>query len=290
MQKKLYKFFKVFIVLTFIVAIIFVIGTYTKYYKQEKEAEPNIYKEFRKTSNFKLENLNRYISYKKYHNNLSFEKIVTFVNIGLDYDFYHFTKKADLSYQNLVLVNKYNGLSSNYVPSDLEEINNDCFINGNPKAKYLRSEAKDAFEQLCLDSIKNGTPVYGQSGYRSYETQNNLYENAVKTYGEENASKDTARPGYSEHQTGLAIDVSSTKYGNMLSFEKTESFSWMLKNAHKYGFILRYSLDNEDTHGYIYEPWHYRYVGVKVATDMYVHHKDLTFDEYYYKYIEKKEV
>lgn len=286
MKKKKRKSLSTILILIAIITSIFIIGTYTKNYKDNEQKEPNMYKEFKKTSNFKLENLNRYINYKKYHTNLSLEEIVTTVNIGLDYDFYSFVKKADTSYNNLILVNKYNKLEYNYIPKNLEEIKQECFINGNPKAKYLESEAKNAFEKLCEDSIKNNTPIYGQSGYRSYLTQETLYKNAVKTYGKENADKDTARAGHSEHQTGLAIDVSSTKYGNMLSFEKTPSFNWMLENAHKYGFILRYPEIKIEKHGYIYEPWHYRYVGIKVATDMYNNHKNLTYDEYYYKYIE----
>ena len=74
----------------------------------------------------------------------------------------------------------------------------------------------------------------------------------------------------------------------MLDFETTDSFKWMIDNAQKYGFILRYPKVKENIHGYIYEAWHYRYVGVKVATDMHNNYSDLTFDEYYYKFIDKK--
>ena len=170
----------------------------------------------------------------------------------------------------------------------MDSINSKYFINGNKDTNFLRKEAKLAFERLSEDSIKNGTPVYGQSAYRSYEKQEYLYNEAVSDYGKEKADMDTSRPGHSEHQTGLTIDVSSTKRGNMLSFERTPSFSWMSNNAYKYGFILRYPKGKENIHGFIYEAWHYRYVGEKIAKDMHDNYSDLTFDEYYYKFIENK--
>ena len=117
----------------------------------------------------------------------------------------------------------------------------------------------------------------GISGYRSYQTQQNLYnrylqkdpQNVVDTY--------SARAGHSEHQTGLAIDVSSNN-SDMITFEVSPSFKWMKENAHLYGYILRYQKGKEDITGYKYEPWHYRYVGKEIATLLY--QTGLTFDEY----------
>lgn len=248
----------------------------------------NNYYPYKNIDNYKIENNERYIRYHEKHKNLSYEKIVTYVNIGLDYNFYDYIKKTDTKKDKLVLVNKYLKLDENYTPNDLEEINSNNFINGNKNSRKLRKEAKIAFEKLSNDSIKNGTPVYGQSGYRSYQKQEELYNQAIKTTGIKKANKDTAKPGHSEHQTGLTIDVSSNKKGNMLYFEKTDSFNWMQKNAYKYGFILRYPKGKENIHGFIYESWHYRYVGKKIAKDMHDNHSDLTYDEYYYTFIEKE--
>lgn len=244
------------------------------------------YSEYKKTSNFKLENLDRYIAYNENNSNLSYEDVVTFVNIGLDYKFYDYIKDSDLTLGNLILVNKYFKLNEDYEPSTLEKISSDCFINGNTEVRKLTKDAKNAFEKLCKDSIENGTPVYGQSAYRPYEMQEKLYNSAVSSGGVDYADSDTARPGHSEHQTGLAIDVSSTKSGNMLSFENTTSYTWMMENAHKYGFILRYTKDKENIHGYINEPWHFRYVGIDIATDIHDNYSDLTYEEYFYKYID----
>lgn len=255
---------------------------------REKLDRIDSYTPFKKTTNFKKENRERYVRFYEMNKNLSYEEVVTRVNIGLDYGFYNYITLSDTKKDILILTNKYLRLDEDYKPSDLEKIKVDYFINGNSKVSYLRKDARDAFERLSADSIKNNTPVYGQSAYRSYEKQSILYNSAVESYGKEKAMLDTARPGHSEHQTGLAIDVSSTKTGNMLDFENTDSFNWMVNNAHKYGFILRYPKGKENIHGYIYEAWHYRYVGVKVATDMHNNYSDLTFDEYYYKFIDNK--
>ena len=248
----------------------------------------NKYIPFIKTTNFKIENKDRYLSYYNNNRNLDFEEIVTHVNIGLDKGFYNSVKNANLSKANLVLINKFNKLNFNFKPNNLKTINSNNFINGKRYNNMLAEEAKNAFEKMSNDAIKNNAPVYGQSAYRSYETQKNIYNNEVKKNGIEIADSQSARPGFSEHQTGYAIDVSSTKKGNMLSFEKTKSFIWLKNNAHKYGFILRYPKNKENITGYIYEPWHYRFVGKEVANDMYNNYKDLTYDEYYYKFIEKK--
>lgn len=255
---------------------------------REKLDRIDSYTPFKKTTNFKEENKERYVRFYEMNKNLSYEEVVTRVNIGLDYGFYNYITLSDTKKDILILTNKYLRLDEDYKPSDLEKIKVDYFINGNSKVSYLRKDARDAFERLSADSIKNNTPVYGQSAYRSYEKQSILYNSAVESYGKEKADNDTARPGHSEHQTGLAIDVSSTKAGNMLDFENTDSFNWMVNNAHKYGFILRYPKGKENIHGYICEAWHYRYVGVKVATDMHNNYSDLTFDEYYYKFIDNK--
>ena len=110
------------------------------------------------------------------------------------------------------------------------------------------------------------------SSYRDYESQENVWNNYEARNGEEYADSIAARPGYSEHQTGLALDIIT--YGaNKNTFEDTDEFKWLQKNAHKYGFILRYPKDKEDITGYEYESWHYRYVGVEAATE--IHNKKL---------------
>ena len=252
-----------------------------------EDSNTNNYNSFKKNKYYKLKNLERYIEYKNNNPSLSDEDVIIKVNIGLDYKFYTYINDADTSKDYKLLVNKYYKLGKDYAFNDLEEINSEYFINGNLYVRKLRKDAKEAFEKLSKDSIANGTPVYGQSGYRPYSMQESLYNNAVDSMGRDAADNDTARPGHSEHQTGLAIDVSSTKSGNMLNFINTDSYTWMKDNAHKYGFILRYTEGYENIHGFIFEPWHYRYVGVDIATDMYKNYPNMTYEEYYVRFIDK---
>ena len=118
------------------------------------------------------------------------------------------------------------------------------------------------------------------SAYRSYEYQVNLYDSYVKRDGKDKADIYSARPGYSEHQTGLVVDIDNGKidYNN---FESTEEFKWMEENAHIYGFILRYPYGKTNETGYMYEPWHFRYVGVDLATTLYNNGDWITLEDYF---------
>ena len=278
------------IVLIMVTISLFIITRrYEKNFISRKEADViKNYSVFEKVKNYKKENLERYIKYQENNKDLSNNQIVTRVNIGLDNPYYTNIKKADINKGILILTNKYLKLDKDYIPNDLEKIDNKYFINGNKNANLLRKEAKEAFEELSKASIENNTPVYGQSGYRSYKKQELLYMNSIKEIGKDKTDLETARPGHSEHQTGLTIDVSSTKSGNMLDFEQTNSYLWMKDNSYKYGFILRYPKGKEKIQGFIYESWHYRYVGKDISKDMHDNYSNLTFDEYYYMFIEKK--
>lgn len=229
---------------------------------------------------YKKEYQKRYLEYQKENPNLSVENIVTYVNIGIDKPYYTNTKKAENLNTNLILVNKYNYLTEDYIPENLEPIDIAYARSG----MQLVSEARSAFETLSEDAKKEGMNIIAMSSYRSYDYQVNLYDNYVATDGKEAADTYSARAGYSEHQTGLAVDV----YNKVLpytSFEETEEFNWMQENAYKYGFILRFPKDKVNITGYQYESWHYRYVGKEAAK--YIHNHDLTLEEYYVKKVEK---
>lgn len=178
----------------------------------------------------------------------------------------------------LVLVNKEYKLPENYVPSKLELISNE-FANEN---KYLREEARIAFETLSKDAKELGYRIIAVSTYRDYEYQNKLYNMYVEEKGIDYADKCSARPGHSEHQTGLAVDVEGSNR-DYDEFENSKEFIWMKENAYKYGFILRYPKGKEKITGFKYEPWHYRYVGLDTAKT--IHDENLTLEEYYDKYI-----
>ena len=116
------------------------------------------------------------------------------------------------------------------------------------------------------------------SSYRDYAYQNTLYNNYGKKDGYDNADTYSARPGYSEHQTGLAVDIDNKKE-YFTNFEKTKEYEWMQNNAYKYGFILRFPKDKVLETGYEYESWHYRYVGKEIAK--YIHDNNMCYEEYY---------
>ena len=279
-KKKLKTLPKIILILLIIIVIALCITPSkkeeTKNNNQEVKEEKNKYE---KISYYKKENKKRYIAYEKENPTLTLEQIITYVNIGLDNPYYTNTKPADNLNTNLLLVNKYNYLTEDYVPSNLENISTTYARSG----MQLVKEAKEAFETLSENAKKDGMNVIAMSSYRSYDYQVNLYNNYVAQDGKEAADKYSARPGYSEHQTGLAVDVYNLDLP-YTSFEETEEFTWMQENAYKYGFILRFPKDKVDITGYQYESWHYRYVGKKVAKE--IKDNNLTLEEYIAKKVE----
>lgn len=182
----------------------------------------------------------------------------------------------------LVLVNTQNTLPSSYVPPDLTvpDVYLAC-TPGSDKSK-LRSEAASAMESMFAAAEAEGLQLSMVSGYRSYDRQAELFADEVADCGgdEVEAAKTVARPGTSEHQTGLAVDISSPNFDNQLEegFGSTPEGIWLQENAHKYGFILRYPDECTPHTGIYYEPWHYRYVGVEAATDIY--NQGICLEEY----------
>lgn len=279
-KKKLKTLPKIILILLIIIVIALCIipskKEENKNNNQEVKEEKNKYE---KISYYKKENKERYIAYEKENPTLTLEQIITYVNIGLDNPYYTNTKPADNLNTNLLLVNKYNYLTEDYVPSNLENISTTYARSG----MQLVKEAKEAFETLSESAKKDGMNVIAMSSYRSYDYQVNLYNNYVAQDGKEAADKYSARPGYSEHQTGLAVDVYNIDLP-YTSFEETKEFTWMQENAYKYGFILRFPKDKVDITGYQYESWHYRYVGKKVAKE--IKDNNLTLEEYIAKKVE----
>ena len=232
---------------------------------------------FNTFSFYKEENKSRYENYKISNPTLKNKDIVLRVNIGLDHGFYTETNEVK-EFNTLMLVNKYNYVTNDFVPNDLVDV-----LEYSKPGIKLNKECKDAFIKMARDAEVNGYTLRAISTYRTLEYQEKLYNNYMKQDGQEKADTYSARPGFSEHHTGLAVDLDN----NILSytnFENTKEFNWMQDNAYKYGFILRYPKDESIT-GYIYEPWHYRYVGLDVAT--YIHDKNITFEEYYYEFLDK---
>ena len=217
------------------------------------------------------------MKYQEEHNT-KVNTTISYVNSNLDYDYYTNTKNADLKKDTLILVNKYYALNKDYEPDNMVKIEAKYGVQ-----QYLQKEAYDAFKKMADDAKKEGLTLYITSPYRSYQTQNKLYNNYSAKDGKELADTYSARPGYSEHQTGLAADIVSGPGKSLASFENTKEFKWIKSHAHLYGFILRYPKGKEKLTGYQYEPWHYRYLGVDTASKIYS--SGLTYEEYYAYYI-----
>lgn len=182
-----------------------------------------------------------------------------------------------------VLVNKDHKLSEDYVPDNLVTPNVP-FAPGSFH-KTMRKEAADALEKMFDAASADGISLFAVSGYRSYGIQEIIFNSNVGVKGSvEAANMYSARPGESEHQTGLAMDVTSKSVGYKLiiEFENTAEGKWLSENAHKYGFIVRYLPGKEHITGYAYEPWHIRYLGVELAQAVY--ESGLTYEEYLQEY------
>ena len=213
----------------------------------------------------------RYINYYKNNKDITSRQIVEDVNCNLDYEYYKVDYKVDLTKKYQVLVNKFYKLDKEYTPNNLVKIDKKY-----GRERQVEKRVYEAFIEMYNAIEKEGMGIYITSPYRSYSYQKSLYNNYVKDNGTKKADTFSARAGYSEHQIA-AKDSMYTK------FATTKEFEWMLKNCYKYGFILRYPKDKERQTGYMFESWHYRYVGKKIAK--YIHDNGITYDEYYEYFI-----
>lgn len=168
------------------------------------------------------------------------------------------TEKDGITYiDGIMVVNKTYSLPSDYGPGK------------------LTADCQAAFNEMQQSAAEDGCTLYVSSGFRSYSLQKSLYERYCARDGKAAADRYSARPGNSEHQTGYAIDLNTIAY----SFANTAEGKWVAANCYKYGFILRYPEDKETQTGYRYEPWHIRYVGISLATDIY--NSGLCLEEYF---------
>ncbi|WP_044336544.1 M15 family metallopeptidase [Rossellomorea aquimaris] len=181
----------------------------------------------------------------------------------------------------LALVNKDYALDE-YKPTDL--VRPDVpFVFGNQELEkaYLRKEAAEQLEIMFTSAKAEGVMLTAISGYRSYEYQKMLLEREIAQFGKEKAVMAVAPPGQSEHQSGLAMDISSqsNNFQVNIEFADTKEGKWLAENAYKYGFILRYPEDKVSITQYQYEPWHFRYVGKDAAKVIY--ENDWSLEEFF---------
>lgn len=231
---------------------------------------------------FDPQKFQRYINYHRKNPAYGINDVVYRVNLGLDFPFYENISVTEDPYQLLVLVNKYNQLPSNFQQYNLVNMDRRYTVNDG-KQYLLAGVAYEKYIEMADAAKKDGMSLKVVSAYRTESYQRGLYNNKLRTTGKVNADNYSARPGHSEHQTGLAVDINSTSG----TFEYTKEFKWLKNHAHEYGFILRYQKGKEWITGYSYEPWHYRYVGEEVAKIIY--EEGITYEEFYAQYIAAKE-
>lgn len=185
------------------------------------------------------------------------------------------TKLNDIYYvDGILMVNKSYPLPSTYRPqTPYKEITKDYLYGGD----YIENYVMDAYLMMKSDAEKEGISLKITSGYRSYSVQVELYDSYKQRDGKEAADTYSARAGHSEHQSGLCFDLNGTNK----NFIKTKEGKWLNDNCYKYGFTLRFPEGKEQYTGYMYEGWHFRYVGTDLATKLYNNGDWISLEEYY---------
>ena len=244
---------------------------------KEKAVSTTVEDEFDYSTHYCYEEdkLERYQSYREDNPSLSLDEVVWQVNANLDKPFYGYDIPVEDITDPLVIVNKYYKVSPSQEP---ELTTADGYLMTPATAK--------AYRKMKADAAKKGLSIYAASTYRSVGYQKDLYNSYLQSDPKDVVDTYSARAGYSEHHTGMAIDFIGS-FGSLNDFENTKEYPWVKDNCHKYGFIIRYTTENQWITGYKNEPWHLRYVGVNVATDM-MEKGISSFEEYKVKFIDHK--
>ena len=237
--------------------------------------------DFFKEKYFIFNNLNSYLEYKRTNKNEDNKRIVAIINTEANIDWLDNEKNTDTSKNELMLVNRLYGLSSDYVPSDIVDV----------PVKYAYSGSKisnsilDKIEELIESGRENNYNFVVSGGYRSYADQEKMYNTYVNRSGRIEADKEVARPGHSEYQTGLTFDL--LPYNKVLDNPTiSEEYLWLKDNAYKYGFIFRLESDKEYLTQFKASTWKLRYVGESAAS--LIHSEDICFEEYYAYFVRGK--
>jgi len=253
---------------------------YEAYYKKHPEMSlqdivtfVNTAQDYADQSYFIESYLDRYEAYRAEHSDIDLEEVVRCVNAGIDKPFYTGVQPADMSKGYLVLVNKYNNVEKDYEP-ELEELTGYGYGS-------LEKTAAEWFKKMVDAARADGIYLKSVSPFRTWNIQSIFYYGYVNQAGTAEADTYSARPGFSEHETGLAVDINTASIST--HFENTAEYEWLINNCWKYGFILRYLPDKQYLTGYVYEPWHYRYVGTEYAKE--IMDLGITFEEYYAFYV-----
>jgi len=222
--------------------------------------------------------LNYYDRYVLYSDETGEDEETTVLYVNLDLDKENYVDPTIVKdFSTDMVVNKHRKLEEDFIP-DLTRIDSDYASNDDMEASRI---AVNAFIEMHDAAKKKDLDLVINSAFRSYDEQIKITETYRDLYGDKYVENYVAKPGFSEHQTGLAFDIGSR---NSNVFAESEEYAWIKDNAHKYGFILRFSKKDEDITGFRSEPWHYRYVGKKIAT--YIYENNITLEEYYVKFLD----
>lgn len=232
-----------------------------------------------RTAYYIHERLDRYLDYLALHPEMDYREVVEMVNCNRDHDYYTNTIVSDTSKDDLIIANKYYTIEE-YVPEDLIHIDSYYGLDA-----YLDRDTYEAYVTMADKMMAEGIDVWITSAYRPYDSQVRIYNSYLERDPQEVVDTYSARPGFSDHQTGRVVDLIEPG-GDLGTFEDSAAFLWLQDHAYEYGFILRYPSDKTEMTGYTYESWHYRYVGKDVAK--YIKDNGITFDEYYAYFVESQ--
>lgn len=224
---------------------------------------------------FIFDNLDKYLDYLNDNSNETPSNVIAIVNVGANNEWYSNIKETDTTKNELMLVNKFYGLSETYEPSDLVKVSSTYGYEG----KRVSEVIYDSLTNMIDSAKENGYTLLVNQGYRSYADQLEAYTDIEDVNGTEAADERAARAGHSEYQTGLSVELST--YGAEVGTET----QWLLDNSYRFGFIVRYPEGSSDITGFSSDAWRVRYVGRDVATK--IHNENITFDEYYGYYLNK---
>jgi len=224
------------------------------------------------------DNIKRYLFFQAKNPDIPFGTVIAYVNVNVDIGFYHNIETVPNPYEFSTLVNKNFALPANWEPDDFVNIGS---------GHRLRSDAAEQLAKMRTAISEDGLRLQLIASFRSYQTQAGTHARGVRRHGLASADRQFARAGHSEHQLGLAVDIlhrSGFQFMTQARFQYTREFDWLMENAHNFGFILRYPDEYRHIHGYIFEPWHWRFVGVEIATAMY-NEGIILFEEFYGRYL-----
>lgn len=241
-----------------------------------KRDKINYLEEFFSLPYAKLKNYDRYIDYS---NETGEDDETTVLAVNLDMDKENYQDPFIINeFSTDMLVNKHRSLKKDFEPDDLVSIDEAYAADDTQAGSRI---AVNAFIKMYKAAKKDGYDLVINSSYRSYEEQEEICNTYRELYGENYVLNYVAMPGFSEHQTGLAFDIGS-KNSNV--FAESKEYEWIREQAHKYGFIQRFSSKYDAITGFRAEPWHYRYVGKEIATYIYEH--DISLEEYYVLFLD----